>query len=399
MPVLLWKHRLPRVVIGSRFDTIDSTMGDAAQAARDRILDLIVAGQTEQAIRAYREATGAGPADAERVVIRLQDILQSTRELSATDKRFLDDFRAGLKPAQLFDLLDRPHLSWPKQLAALASYVVLTVLTLNGVAAVVLLITGGLAHLVKPVLGFVLSLLIAGPMFILFPMILRSLVIRRLGVGALVRSPGFGWEIALGFVLVISCILGSTLSERLIWLARSRVVELASPDELVRVRFDRRAILHIESSRVLAEPVGALTETRRDRHGNVSRSEYLVQPLVADRSAAPAPSELCWWVGRADSAYSNLQHPVLAPDAESPYFVVSPTHSSDYEKAVARALRTPEAPACLLVLERVPPPEELRGALMKKLRLFVITVNAALWVLLGIWGVAWIVRRVRSKPA
>ena len=384
-------------MVGGGFDTIDHTMGNnAAQAARDRILDQIVAGQTDQAIRAYQEATGARLQDAERVVLRLQEILQTTRELSAEEKRFLDDFRAGLKPAQLFDLLDRPHLSMPKQLAALAGYVLLTALTLNAVAAVILLIAGGIAHLAGTVLGFLASLLLAGPMFIAFPMILRGLAVRRLGVGGFVRSPGFGWEIALGFVLVISCILGSTLSERLVWLARSRVVDLVSPEELVRVGADSRAILRIESSRVLAEPVGTLTETRRDRHGNVSRSEYLVQPLIGGGASVPADSELCWWVGRANSSFSSMQHPVLAPDAESPYFVISPTHLPDYEKAVARALKTPEAPACLVALERVPLPDELRDALLKKLRWFGILINAALGGLLGIWGVAWIIRRLRS---
>ena len=70
-----------------------------------------------RAIHASREATGAGPADAERVVLRLQEILRTTRELNAGDKRFLDDFRAGLRPGSLFELLDRPHLSLPRQLA------------------------------------------------------------------------------------------------------------------------------------------------------------------------------------------------------------------------------------------------------------------------------------------
>ena len=374
---------------------------DAAQAARDRILDQIVAGQTDQAIRAYREATGVGPADAARVVLRLQEILQTTRELSAADKRFLDDFRAGLRPGSLFDLLDRPHLSLLKQLAALASYVVLTVVTLNVVGAVILLITGGLAHLVAPWFGFTMSLFLAGPMFIAFPGILRGLVVRRLGVGAFVRSPGFGWEVTLGFVLLVSCILGTVLSERIVWLARSRTVELESPDELGRVEIDRPAVLRIDSSRVLAEPVGTVVEARRDRHGSVSRSEYLVRPLVADRDGAsdPARSELCWWVGMADSSFSRMQHPVLDPDAASPYFVVSPTHRSNYQKAVANALESAEVPACVRVLERVPPPEELRGALIGNLRWFGFAVNAALWVLLGLWGVAWIVRRLRSKTA
>ncbi|MEM7354636.1 MAG: hypothetical protein AAF657_27760 [Acidobacteriota bacterium] len=374
---------------------------DTAQAARDRILDQIVAGETEQAIRAYREATGAGPADAERILLRLEDILQSTRELNAKDKRFLDDFRAGLKPGSLFDLIDRPHLSLPKQLAALASYVALTVLTLNAVGALILLITGSLAHWVNPWLGFTLSLLLAGSMFIAFPGILRGLVVRRLGIGSFVRSPGFGWEIALGFVLLISGILGTGLSERLVWLARSQVVELESPDELGRIESTKSAILHIDSSQVQAEPVGTLVKARRDRHGTVTRSEYLVKPLVADHgeAQAPTPSELCWWVGQADSSVSRMQHPILDPDAESPYFVVSPTHRGDYDKAVANALGGAEVPACVQVLERVPPPGELRRALMGKLRTLAVTVNVALWVLLGIWGAAWVVRRLRSATA
>ena len=372
-----------------------------AQAARDRILDQIVEGDTRLAIRAYREATGAKEAEAKKVVLRLQDLLQTTRELSAEDKRFLDDFRAGLKPVSDFELLDRPHLSLPKQLAALASYVPLTVLTLNLVGAVLLLITGAIAHLVNTTFGFTISLLLAGPMFIIFPVILRRFVVRPLGVGAFVRSPGFGWEIALGFVLMVSGFLGSTLSERIVWMARAQVVELGTPDEIGRVDPPRSAILRIESSRVLDKPVGTLTEARRDRHGSVSRSSYLVMPLVAEggRASHAIRSELCWWVGTAKSAYTRLQHPILDPDAASPYFVDSPTHGSKYEKAVARALDGVEVPACLRVLERVPPPEELRGALMGKLRSLALTVNVALWVLLGVWGVAWIVRRLRSKTA
>lgn len=375
-------------------------MGDAtAQAARDRILDQIVSGETDQAIRAYREAAGVGAEEAEQVVLRLQKILQTKRQLSPADERFLDEFRADLKPPSHFDQLDRPHLSPPKQLAAMLSYALLAALTLNVVGAVILLVAGSLAHLGATWLGFLASLLLAGPMFIAFPGILRRLVVRRLGVGSFVRSPGFGWEIALGFVLLVSCILGTTLGERLIWLARSQVVELESPEELAAVGGDGLAILYIESSRVLAEPFGTHVKTHRDRHGSVSRSEYWVKPLIAETASAPRRSELCWWVGKADSSFSSMQHPILDLDAESPYFVVSPTHRSDYEQAVKRALDTSEVPSCLKVVERVPPPEELRGALMKKLRSLALTVNSALWILLGLWGVAWIVRRWRSNNA
>ncbi len=375
-----------------------------AKTIRDQILDEIVEGETGRAMETYRQATGADLAEAERIVLRLQDLLQATDQLSAADQVFLDNFRAGLRPISSTDLLDRPHGSAVKQLMALGSYVLLALATFNVVCALILLVTGCVGFWLNPWAGFFVALLLAGPMFIVFPGLLRGLVVRSLGVEEFARSPGFGWEIALGFVLVIGGILGSVLSERLVWLARAEVVELSAPVDLGLDEIDRSAILWIQRSRVLDHPVGTLTETRRDRHGNVSRFEYLVQPLVEDRGLAPrvlAESDHCWWVGQADSAYNRLQHPVLPPDSESPYFVDNPIHRSEYEEAVAKALGGPESrdtpiPLCTRVLERVPHPDEIRSALLSKLRRFGLTVNGAFGVLLGLWGVAWGVRRVRG---
>ena len=199
---------------------------------------------------------------------------------------------------------------------------------------------------------------------------------------------------------MISGILGQVVSERLLWLARADVVELAAPGAHGQDEIPRSAILWIESSRVLNHPVGRLTETRRDRHGNTSRSEYLVRPLVEGLDGPLGePAELCWWVGTADSSFTMFQHPILSPNADSPYFVDNPTHRSDYEQAVANALGSGPLPACTRVLERVPHPDEIRSVLLSKLGRLALVVNGALWVLLGVWGVAWLVRRLKAAQA
>ena len=375
-----------------------------AASIRDQILDQIVGGETGRAMETYRRATGADSAEAERIVLRLQDLLQASGELSAADQVFLDNFRAGLRPISSTDLLDFPHAEPAKQLMALGSYVLLALLTFNVVCALILLITGSVGFWVNPWAGLFAAILLAGPMFIAFPGILRGLVVRRLRAEGFVRSPGFGWEVALGFVLVIGGILGSVLSERLVWLSRAEVVEIAAPASLGLEEIDRSAILWIQSSKALDLLVGTLTETRRDRHGNVSRSEYLVQPLV-NTDVSPervAQSDLCVWVGISEDAFSRFQHPVLDPSSDSPYFVDNPSHRSEYEEAVANALGDigsgdTSLPDCTRVLERVPHPDVLRSALLSKLRVFGLTVNGAFGVLLGVWAVAWIVRRLKAS--
>lgn len=365
-----------------------------ARETRDKILDLVVDGDIDRAVRAYRDATGAGADEAHRVISRLHAVLQAGDELSADDQRFLDELRADLHAGSRgnsFEQLDRPHASWSKQSAALALYVILALLTFNLLGGAILLVAGGLAASFNTWFGFIAGILLAGPMFIVFPGLLRGVVVRRLGIGHFVRSPGFGWEIALGFVLLIAGVLGTVLTERVLWAARARVVEVASPDELATVHIDRSAILHIRESRVPGRPAGTFVETRRDRQGSISRSEYVVRPLIGPRTDRP-----CWWVGRADSSFSGFQHPMLGLDDDSPFFVHSPTHAAEYEQAVADALGAPP-PACTQVFERVPHPDEVRASLGRKLRRLAISANAAAWVLLGIWGAAWTYRRFKSS--
>ena len=361
-----------------------------ARQARDRILDLVVGGDVDGAIETYRDATGADAVQATRTITQLQTVLQKPGEPSAEDQRFLDEFRQGLNRG-FIDLVDRPHDSWPKQLLALASYVLLAFLAFNILGAAILLVAGSLAAFINPWFGFVCGILLAGPMFIVFPGVMRGVVVRKLGVGQFVRSPGFGWEIAIGFVLLVSGVLGTVLTERVLWAARAEIVELASPDDLATVHPGRSDILHIRVSRVPTAPAGSYVETRRDRQGSISRSEYSVRPLIGPQTRVP-----CWWVGRAGSSFSGFQHPVLELDDESPYFVSSPTHREEYEKAVANALGEP-APDCTRVFERVPHPDVIRAELGQKQRRLVIGANIAASVLLALWGLAWIYRQFKGS--
>ena len=360
-----------------------------ARKARDRILDQVVAGEVDGAIETYRDASGADAVQATRTITRLHTVLQTTGEPSTDDQKFLDDFREGLNRG-FIDLVDRPHDSWPKHLVALASYVLLALATFNVLGAAILLLAGSVAAFINPWFGFVVGILLAGPMFIVLPGILRGVVVRRSGVGHFVRSPGFGWEIALGFVLLVSGVLGTVLTERVLWAARADVVEIASPDELATVNPGRSDILHIRVSRVPTTPAGFYVETRRDRQGSISRSEYSVRPLIGPQTKVP-----CWWVGQAGSSFSGFQHPVLELDDESPYFVSSPTHREEYEQAVANALGAP-APDCTRVFERVPHPEIMRAELGHKQRRLVIGTNLAASVLLVLWGLAWVYRRLKG---
>ncbi|MEM1178117.1 MAG: hypothetical protein AAGM22_07230 [Acidobacteriota bacterium] len=364
-----------------------------ARETRDAILDCMVAGDRDGAVRLYREATGAPSAEAEQMVARLHRVLNEGDGLSVADQQFLDGFRDRLARDRTSELLDQPHPALPKQLAALASYALLALLTMNILLAVILLVSGGLGAWVNTWLGFTVGILLAGPMFIVLPGVLRGLLVRRLGIGHFVRSPGFGWEIALGFVLLLGGVLGTVVSERMWWAARAEVVALETPDELATVEVDRSDIVQIGNSWVPDRLAGTHVETRRQRQGGVTRSEYVVRPLLGPRP--PADGRVCWWVGKASSGFGPFQHPVLELDGPSPFFVDNPAHREPYEAAVANALGRP-APDCARIFERVPSPEVIRADLAGKLRGLAVGVNIAAWVLLTLWAAAWAYRRFRS---